>query len=173
MEAFYATLGLVLVSLITGAVTWMVARRTKSGKIDTSEASQLWDEGTAMRVELRVQVATLQEKLAEAIKAVSALNEEIRMSRSETASAQEETRLSRIEIRRLMAKLNDLHEEVKTSNALTIGALADNTETRRILEIPREERTDVEKQHLATANQRLPQGDRPIIPKTDRDEKDG
>ncbi|HEV8177408.1 MAG TPA: hypothetical protein VGP44_06920, partial [Gemmatimonadales bacterium] len=50
--------------------------------------------------------------------------------------------------------------EVKTANALTIGALADNIESRRILDIPEADRTEVEKEHLASAGDRLPDSQR-------------
>lgn len=46
--------------LFASAVTYLVARRTTSGKINTSEAKDLWDEATKMRVELRSQVESLQ-----------------------------------------------------------------------------------------------------------------
>lgn len=38
-----------------GIVTWAVARRSKSGKIATSEAETLWTEAREMRGELRLQ----------------------------------------------------------------------------------------------------------------------
>jgi hypothetical protein len=39
----------VLASIITGMVTYMVTRRTKSGQISTSEAATLWAESQDMR----------------------------------------------------------------------------------------------------------------------------
>lgn len=57
---------------VTGLVTYLVARRTKSGKIDTSEAGKLWEESTLMRAELRQQVASLQQDQAkQALKAAA------------------------------------------------------------------------------------------------------
>lgn len=38
---------------VSALVAWLVARRTKSGKIVTTEAETLWREATAMRSELR------------------------------------------------------------------------------------------------------------------------
>lgn len=167
----------VIVAAISGLVTWKVAKRSASGAIDTSEASTLWDEGTTMRQELRVEVVGLRAQLAEAISAVTALNREITHSRQETEAAREETRKSRAETRLLMAQIESLHaetkgvleevktnteetknvlEEVKTSNALSIGALADNTESRRILDIPAGKRTVQENEHLASAHTRIP-----------------
>lgn len=172
-----APLAVVLAAAVTGFVAWTVAKRTTSGSIDTSEAATLWDEGTIMRKELREQVTTLRAESADlktqltiAVAAVTSLNDEIRRSRQETEAAREETRLSREETRKLMSQIESLHQEtkgvlietshvldeVKTSNALSIGALADNTESRRILEITPSERTSQENEHLATAHDRLP-----------------
>ena len=169
MNSLLATIGIVCAALITGAVTWLVAKRSKSGAINTSEAATLWDEGTKMRVELRDEVTLLKAQLADAITAVTELNREIKASRSETERAREETRKSRAETRQLMAQIEQVHGEVKTSNALTMGALADNTETRRILDIPREQRTTVEQQHLATAGDRLPTDQRPDVGDNEED----
>jgi len=50
------TLAVVLgfIGVALGAlVTWLVARRTKSGRIVTSEAETLWEEAREMRKELR------------------------------------------------------------------------------------------------------------------------
>jgi hypothetical protein len=167
MEPIYGALAVVLVALVTGFVTWRASSRAKSGKIDTSEAATLWDEGTKMRLELRNEVTTLKAQLTEAITAITDLNREIKASRSETERAREETRLSRAETRRLMGQIEELHGEVKTSNRLTMGALADNIETRRILLLPKEDRTPVEFEHLASAGERLPEGEHPVIDSAD------
>lgn len=156
-------IAVVLVAMVSGAVTWLISRRTKSGKIDTSEAAVLWDEGTKMRLELRDEVKSLKAQLIEAIEAITDLNREIKASRAETERSREETRLSRAETRRLMAQIEELHGEVKTSNALTMGALADNTETRRILLVPKDDRTPIEFEHLASAGERQPEGEHPVI----------
>jgi biopolymer transport protein ExbB/TolQ len=169
MTALYGALAVIVVSLISGYVTWLVARRTTSGKIDTSEAAKLWDEGTAMRLELRDEVAALKTQLHEAVVAVTGLNREIQASRAETEASREETRLSRAETRRLMSQIEELHGEVRTHNQLTIGQLADNTETRRIQEIPKEDRTAFEDAHLAGADERLPEGKRPDIAAEDKE----
>lgn len=169
MEAIYGAIALVLVAIVSAISAWLIARRSKSGHIDTTEAATLWDEGTKMRGELREQVTLLRTQLGEAMVAVTELNREIKASRSETEAAREETRKSRAETRQLMSQIENLHSEVKTSNALTIGALADNTETRRIMALSKDERSPVEIQHLATASDRLPQSKRPEI--SDDEEK--
>lgn len=166
-----------VVAAISGLVTWLVARRASSGSIDTSEAATLWDEGTVMRRELREEVVSLRQRLAEAIAAITTLNLQIAGARRDTELARDETRKSREETQRLMVQVQILRnetrdvldevkvntvetkhvlDEVKTSNALSIGALADNIESRRILDIPVGQRTPQEVQHLDTAHVRLP-----------------
>lgn len=170
LETILGALGVVLAAAITGYFGYMIAKRTKSGQIDTSEAATLWVEGTAMRGELRNELASAKDqlertniRLVEAIDAISELNREIRRTRQETEAAREETRISREETRRLMTQISDLHaetaemhKEVKTSNDLTLGQLGDNAESRRINSIPKDKRTFVEQQHLDTAHERMP-----------------
>lgn len=162
-------LAVIFGSGVTGYFAWITAKRTAtstdrmaSGSITTSTAASLWDEGTAMRGELRQEVIDLRAQIALLIPQITSLNLEIMHSRQETEAARSETRQSREETRILMAQIESLHnetsalhEEVKTGNALTIGALADNTETRRILELPIAERTIIEQAHLDTAGTRL------------------
>lgn len=164
MTPIYSALAVILAAIISGVVAWLIARRTTSGKIDTSEAAKLWDEGTVMRKELRDEVILLKQQLNDAIAAVTGLNREIKASRSETEHAREETRQSRSETRILMEQIELLHAEVQTNNTLTIAALADNAETRRILEVPKSERTPVEFDHLATVDDRQPTDEHPPVP---------
>jgi UDP-N-acetylglucosamine 2-epimerase len=49
---------------------------------------------------------------------------------------------------RIFRKVDLVHGEVKTANSLTLGALADNTEVRRILHIAAGERSTEESEHL-------------------------
>lgn len=163
----FSALAVVLVAAVSGLVTWKVARRSTSGDIDTSEASMLWLEGTSMRKELRDEVASLKAQLVKAIGAIGALNTEIASSRYQIETAREETRQSRAEIRALMAQIDNLHSdnrsvlaEVRTSTALTIGALADNSETRRILDLSPADRTPQEQDHLDSVENRLPDSQR-------------
>ena len=166
--AILSPLAVVLAAAVSGLVAWKIARRSTSGAIDTSEAATLWDEGTVMRQELRAEVALLKTQLIEAVAAITALNTDVALSRKETAAAREETQQSRAETLQLMKQIAGLHadtknvlqdtkhvlQEVKTSNGSTIGALADNGESRRIMEVPEGNRTVAERQHLRSA--RLP-----------------
>lgn len=157
-------------AVIGSYVTWRIAKRNTSGAIDTSVAADLWAEGGKIRGELRTDLAETKVALNDAITAVKALNDELRLSRERTESALEESRLSRQETRELKTQiteltgqLTELHQvqiaalqEVQTHNTLTIGGLADNIESRRIMDIPKNKRTDEEHEHLRTASNRLP-----------------
>lgn len=160
MSQLYAALGLVLVAIVSGVVTLLVARRSKSGKIDTSEAAKLWDEGTSMRLELRSEVASLRTQLAEAVEVVTELNKEIRESRAETEAARSETR-------RLMAQIDEIHNEIRMTGRATIGTSSQNAETRRISSIPESERSAAENKHMLGAVERLSQTLKPDKPKDD------
>lgn len=59
------TAALVLAALVAPLVTYLVAKRQRSGKIVTTEAAQLWNESTAMRRELRETVGRLEERVRE------------------------------------------------------------------------------------------------------------
>ncbi len=52
-------------------------------------------------------------------------------------------------LRRLGRKVDSVHQDVKTGNALSMGQLADAQESRRISEIPLDQQTDLEKSHVA------------------------
>jgi len=54
--------------------TYFGTKRVKSGKIITTEATQLWEESNSMRAELRAEVAALKEE----IKLLKAENKEIK-----------------------------------------------------------------------------------------------
>jgi len=174
----------ILIALITAVtavvgsfVTWKISKRNTSGAIDTSVAADLWAEGGKIRGELRTDLAETKQKLEdtntalrEAVAVVTALNDEIRLSREETrelkgqiaALTAQVTELHRSQVKALRNQSGlkeqtaDLHNEVKTQNSLSLGGLADNAETRRILAIPPEARTRHEQAHLDTATDRLP-----------------
>jgi hypothetical protein len=135
-------------SAIAAFVTWKVAKRNTSGTIDTSEAASLWTESTTIRNELRVEIIGLREQLKEATRSISDLMAQIRAGNEATAAAREETRLSRAETATLRLEVAAVHDEVRTNNSQTMGALADNQETRRIAGIPEGDRTETERGHI-------------------------
>lgn len=112
MDAVYGAIGVVLVSIITGIVTWLTARRTKSGKIDTSEATKLWDEGTEMRRELRTEIVALKFQLGEAVQAVADLNYELQRAREEVEISRKQQRECADETHRLSLVIDELRADV-------------------------------------------------------------
>lgn len=52
-------------------------------------------------------------------------------------------------LRNLKSQVSSVHEEVKTANGITLAALADNAEGRRInADIPHDERTTAEQRYV-------------------------
>lgn len=56
----------ILGSAVAGVLAYMAARRRSSGRVDTSDAKDLWAESNAMRRELREEVIALRGQLASA-----------------------------------------------------------------------------------------------------------
>ncbi len=151
-----------IAAVIGSFVTWKISKRNTSGSIDTSEASDLWAEGSQLRAELRTELTETKAALHTAAEAITELKDEIRLSREETHGARTEALELRIHIAALTEQITELHKtqmealkEVKTGNTLTLAGLADNAETRRIMEIPKKDRTNTEQGHLDTALERL------------------
>jgi hypothetical protein len=48
---------------LTGLVTWLVAARAASGRVETTDAATLWEESRAIRVELRKEADTLRQRV--------------------------------------------------------------------------------------------------------------
>jgi len=145
-----------ITAVIGSIVTWRVARRHTSGEIDTSEAADLWAEGGKIRSELREELKETKAALREAANAVIGLRDEIRLSRQETTDARNEALKLQVQLAGLVREVAELHLAIKTGNILTIGGLADNAESRRIMALPKEDRTESETEHLDTAGERLP-----------------
>lgn len=58
---------------------------------------------------------------------------------------------------RTITVAGQIHDEVKTMNGLRLGELADNSETRRVVDIPPGDRTTAEREHIIA----VPLHDRP------------
>lgn len=71
----------ILVALISSGGTYWVVRRTKSGRIDTTEAATLWKESNDMRKELRDEVVDLKEQLTEARHEIGSQRNELELLR--------------------------------------------------------------------------------------------
>lgn len=67
-----------LAAVIVGPfVTWMVAKRTASGRIQTSTADTLWREATALREAYLQEIVALRTELASARAELSGLRTEL------------------------------------------------------------------------------------------------
>lgn len=63
--------------VVTQVVVFLLGRRAKSGRIDTSEAKQIWNEANSIRTELRAEVASLRCENQELRKENAALRKEV------------------------------------------------------------------------------------------------
>lgn len=77
--------------VVTSLITYFVARRKNSGRIDTTEATELWIEATRIRRELRqevkeqrAQIKDQAEQLQEARSEISLLRDRVRILEAKT-----------------------------------------------------------------------------------------
>lgn len=168
-----------LVSLLSATVVAFIAayglnktsKRINSGNITTSNATDMWEEGKALRLEnredlkeAREQIKVLSDKLDAsngkldvAITRITELLREVELShavadraREDMVQSRAETALSRAETAKLLVAVSAVHTEVTTGNAQSMAILADNAESRRIALIPLADRTHVERDHIDT-----------------------
>lgn len=105
---------------------YAIAKRQRSGKIDSSEAETLWAEGQQMRQELRAETVTLREEvLALRSEAVAARNESSAM-RLELATLREESTETHKAMETLRTECAALHAEIIALRA----QMADETASR-------------------------------------------
>lgn len=122
--AAFATIAAVIGSF----VTWKISQRNTSGAIDTSVAADLWEEGGKIRGELRTDLAETKAALVDAVAAVTALNDELRLSREKTEAALEEIRQSHQATRELKAQITALTAQITELQRTALEALT-NTKT--------------------------------------------
>jgi hypothetical protein len=67
--AAVATLGVIA----GGLVTYLVARRQSSGKIETSDAATLWKASETIRLEMRQELVAMREQVAELLEKIDRL----------------------------------------------------------------------------------------------------
>jgi predicted nuclease with TOPRIM domain len=79
-----------LAAVSAAGVAWLIARRTSSGRVDTTEAATLWAESKQMRSELRDEITVLRAGLAEMQSELAALRTETAECRAESASLRKE-----------------------------------------------------------------------------------
>jgi hypothetical protein len=77
-------------AVISGYVAWLIARRQRSGKIDTTEAGTLWAEGQAMRHELREDLVALRADAQTARLESTGLRTELAALRAESVTTRAE-----------------------------------------------------------------------------------
>lgn len=90
----------VLGAALSALAAYAIAKRQRSGKIDTTEAETLWAEGQAMRQELRAETVTLRE--------------EVLALRTEAVAARNESSSLRVELATLRAESTETHKAMAT-----------------------------------------------------------
>lgn len=85
-------------AIVGGFVTWLVARRQRSGRVDTTEAHDLWAESQTMRQELRAEISTLRTRLNE-------VEAELTETKSKLSESEYTAALLRNEVRELRSAL--------------------------------------------------------------------
>lgn len=88
----------------SSVITYAAMRRGKSGRINTTEADQLWNESTAIRRELREQIAQLERH-------ISANEVDIAKLRAENAELKHEVLTLRTENQSLKVQVEQLRAE--------------------------------------------------------------
>lgn len=105
-----ASLGAIGV-ILTALVTWLIAKRLNSGRIDTTEADTLWAEGKAMRYELRAETITLRADIAQMHREATALRTEMRICHAEVIAMRDDCKQAHLENARLRRRLAKCEKE--------------------------------------------------------------
>lgn len=106
MNAWVAPV-LVLVGIcISSVVTWLIARRSTSGSISTSDAASLWAESNALRKEYRDRAEQLEAQLQEVNDKLQTMTDELSKLR-----ANSDVMVTKIE------ELKQIISELRTENA--------------------------------------------------------
>ena len=111
MEGLFTALLVLAGIVISGVVTYTVARRQTSGNISTSDAASLWKESNALRQEYRKRAEDLEQQLVEVNNKLQSVMDELGKLRMNSATMIEK-------IAELKAIINDLREENKRLLAL-------------------------------------------------------
>lgn len=85
----------VLAGMFGAGIPWLIARRTTSGTVNTSEAETLWAQSQQMREELRLEVVTLRSDVAVLQREAAGLRRQLSKIREEAHQLREENRLLR------------------------------------------------------------------------------
>ena len=103
MEAWVTPVLVFAGVVVSGLVTYFIARRNSSGNISTSDAASLWKESNALRQEYRDRAELLEKRLTEVNEKLQAVMEEL-----STLKANSATMEAKIEsLKRIIAELQD------------------------------------------------------------------
>lgn len=106
MDAWLTPLLVFAGVVVSGLVTYFIARRNTSGNISTSDAASLWKESNALRQEYRDRAELLEKRLTEVNDKLQAVMEELGTLRS--SSANQEAKIAA-----LQKIISELQEENK------------------------------------------------------------
>lgn len=89
--------------VVSGLVTYFIARRNNSGSISTSDAASLWKESNQLRQEYRLRAETLEKRLEEVNTKLQSVMDELGTLRANSATME-----AKIEsLKKLIAELQD------------------------------------------------------------------
>lgn len=89
--------------VVSGVVTYFIARRNTSGNISTSDAASLWKESNTLRQEYRERAELLEKRLEEVNNKLEAVMEELNNLRADNVGME-----AKIEsLKKLIAELQD------------------------------------------------------------------
>lgn len=90
---------------IAAGVTYFVARRISSGRVATSDASDLWTESQSMRRELRDEVKELRSMITDLKQKIDALETEKFVSIQKIIELQQKVELLKDKVKKLENKI--------------------------------------------------------------------
>ena len=97
-----------IAAVVAAIGTYLEVRRRLSGSIQTSEASTLWQESTALRKRLDEELAVMRSQIEKMAEEMAALGEELRSVTQERDALAEENLKLRDRIRDLEQRVDDL-----------------------------------------------------------------
>lgn len=127
--------GGVLVASVGGLVTYLIARRNASGRVDTSPAELLWAEADKLRQtyreeseKSRQETIKLREQVEELRKEVEKLRVESEAQRAEAQAQRAEAQAHRAEAAILKEKLDQAYRDLHSRRGHESGNGGDETE---------------------------------------------
>lgn len=92
--------------VVSGVVSYLIARRNSSGSISTSDAKSLWDESNALRKEYRERAEALEKQLEEVNTRLQAVMDELTHLRANSGVMIEK-----------IAELKEIIQQLRDENA--------------------------------------------------------